>query len=311
MEKEILYRFFSGESTVDEEKQLLDWLDADPANQTQLFAERRIFDAMLMHAQPPEARKSKNFVLPRWTREAIRYAAVVILALGVGGGYVSYRDQQLLQALNTISVPAGQRVDVTLPDGTKVCMNALSELKYPTFFTGKNRRVELSGEAFFDVAHDQSHPFIVHTSHCQVEVLGTKFNVEARPASDELAVSLVEGRVVVSDNANRNHSVSMSPQQRVAFRNNRFVVGQIPEGENFLWRDGLIGFRNASFAELLSTFEKYYGLDIELSNSKMPQTAFTGKIRISEGIDHALWVLQQSADFTYVRDEAKGIIYIK
>lgn len=311
MDKECLFRFFSNQATVAEEKKVLDWLDEDPAHHRELLAERRLFDAMLVAGEPAAAPRRKMFALPSWTREVIRYAAVVLVTVGLGGLYFSRAYDRLLTGSNTISVPAGQRVHVVLPDGTKVCMNALSELKYPSAFAGKVRKVQLSGEAFFEVSHDSGHPFVVETYACDVEVLGTKFDVEARPATGEFVTSLVEGCVKVSDRNNPSSQVLLNPSEQLHYVNNRMVVGKIPEHESFLWRDGLIAFRDASFMELIREFEKYYGVHFETTRKDISRTLFTGKIRISEGIDHALWVLQQSADFRYVRNDAKDVIYIQ
>lgn len=312
MDKECLYRFFENRASVDEQRRILDWLDEDPAHRRELLAERKLFDAMLIAGEPARAgRGGRRMRLPRWTREVLRYAAVVLLVAGAGGLYVSRAYDKLTAGANTISVPAGQRVNVVLPDGTKVCMNALSELTYPSAFAGKQRKVQLTGEAFFEVSHDADHPFVVETYACDVEVLGTKFDVEARPATSEFVASLVEGSVKVSDRNDPQSRVLLNPSEQVHYVNRRLVVGRIPEHEGFLWRDGVIAFRDASFMELIRLFEKYYGVHIETRRTDISRTLFTGKIRISEGVDHALWVLQQSADFRFVRNEAKDRIYIK
>lgn len=311
MEKELLYRFFNGQASVAEEKIVLDWLDEDPAHQKQLLAERRLFDAMLMHAKPGQSPKAKTFPVPRWAREAVKYAAVLIVAAGVGGIYLSNLRGKLTQSYNTIAVPAGQHVDVTLPDGTKVCMNALSELRYPSFFMGGRRKVQLRGEAFFDVTHDEKQPFVVETYACDVEVLGTKFDVEAHPETDKFVASLVEGRVRITDKSGSRNQVVLQPDHRALKSNGRLVVERIPDYERFQWREGLIAFRDASFRDLLSEFEKYYGVKIVIERDVAADDLFTGKIRIAEGIDHALWVLQQSAEFTYTRNETKDILYIR
>lgn len=163
---------------------------------------------MLMLADPGRTtRKPKVLTLPRWTREVLKYAAVILVVAGAGGIYVSRMYDKFLLTGNTLTVPAGQHIDVQLPDGTKVCMNALSELHYPTFFIGRERKVQLKGEAFFDVSHDRKHPFVVETYACDVEVLGTKFNVKARSEDGEFVASLVEGKVRVTDRFNSNNQV--------------------------------------------------------------------------------------------------------
>lgn len=311
MDKEFLYRFFEGSATEEEEKQLLAWLDTDPANRKRLLEERRLYDSMLMLAQAKPRTNRLKFTLPRWTREAVKYAAVVLVAAFLGGAYVTTVYDRYLKAGNTITVPAGQRVDVVLPDGTKVCMNALSELKYPGFFIGKYRRVQLRGEAFFDVKHDGDRPFVVETYACDVEVLGTKFDVEAHPEWNEFTTSLVDGRVRVTDRENAGQQVELTPTQRVSRRNGQLVVDRIPSHEQFQWREGLIAFRDASFMELIAEFQKYFGVKIEVHCRQVPDNLFTGKIRMAEGIDHALWVLKQSADFTYRRNETKESIIIE
>ncbi len=309
MEKELLYRFFDGRATTEEESRILDWVDAAPAHRQELLAERRLFDAALMLARPEKPHR-RLFVLPRWTREVMKYAAAILVTAGLGGAYVSHMHRELMQGGNTITVPAGQRVNIVLPDGTKVCMNALSELKCPAVFAGKTRRVQLKGEAFFDVTHDADHPFIVETYAYDVEVLGTKFDVEARAEVNEFSTSLVEGKVRVTDRNAVESPVLLAPNERVERIAGKLSHGRIPEHEQFQWRDGLIAFRDASFAELIGDFEKYYGVKIEVQRAQLPQNLFTGKIRISEGIDHALWILQRNSDFRYSRNATKDVITI-
>lgn len=107
MEKELLHRFFDGRASVEEEKQVLDWIDRDPANRRELLAERRLFDSMLMLADPGRTtRKPKVLTLPRWTREVLKYAAVILVIAGAGGIYVSRMHDKFLLTGNTITVPA-------------------------------------------------------------------------------------------------------------------------------------------------------------------------------------------------------------
>lgn len=311
MEKELLYRFFDGQASTEEERRVLEWLGEDPAHREELLAERRVFDALLMHARPEPAARHKVLRIPQWVRRTMRYAAAAVVALSVGAAWTARTNEKLAQSHNVITVPAGQHVDVTLPDGTRVCVNALSELRYPALFAGRERRVELKGEAFFDVTHDEKHPFVVETYACEVEVLGTKFDVEARAEAEEFTASLVEGRVRVTDKADARNKVELNPDHRVRRTAGRLVVEPIPDPERFRWREGLIVFRDASFRGLLREFEKCYGVRIEVERDPGGTRSLTGKIRIAEGIDHALWILQRNADFDYACNETRDVIYIR
>lgn len=311
MEIEVLHRFFENRATREDEERILEWVDKDPANKKELLAKRKFFDAMMLLGEDrPTAVKRSLLALPRWTKEAMKYAAVLLVAAGIGGSYVSNWQRKLLSSTNMITVPAGQRVDIVLPDGTKVCMNALSTIEYPSYFAGDNRKVKLEGEAFFEVTHDASQPFIVETYACDVEVLGTHFDVEARAEHNRFCASLVDGSVRVSDRNNPTQKAVLEPGQRASYRDGLLVIDQIPQHETFQWRDGLIAFQDASFTDLIAKFEQYYGVRIELINKPI-STTFTGKIRISEGVDHALWVLRQNVQFSFTRNATKDVIYIK
>ncbi len=313
MDKDLLYKFFEGKTSIEEETRVLDWVDQSPENHQEFLADRAFYDVMLLNENKIFSRKriSKPLIM-KLGKSLLRYAAVIVVALTLGGGYFSYRYNRLGESYNTISVPAGQHVDLTLPDGTKVSVNACSELKYPTFFVGDKRRVELSGEAFFEVARNEELPFVVETYACDVEVLGTKFDVEARQKTDHFITTLVNGSVRVSKRENPDHKVVLKPNQQVSLCEGSLVVEQKPRHEEFLWRKGLITFRDASFEELLKEFEYYYDVNIKVRREELPTTLFTGKLRVSDGVDHALWVLQQNADFEFRHSaDEKECIYIE
>lgn len=312
MDKETLHKFFSGQATIDQQRLVMDWAEHKPENQKELIRERKLYDSILMLADMKALalHNKSRLIMPRWVKETLRYAAVFAVAIVGVSLYVSKLNEKYLCSYNTISVPAGQHIDVVLSDGTKVCMNALSELRYPAFFTDKERKISLKGEAFFDVTHNADRPFIVETYLCDIEVLGTQFNVQADAEKDEFVTSLLEGKVKVSRNMSAGEEVILNPNHQVKYANGRLIVEQIPEYEKFVWREGLIGFNNATFTELVGTFEKYYGVDIIINRNDIPPTLFTGKIRINEGIDHALWVLKQSFNFKSTRNNTDNIIYI-
>ena len=313
MEKELLHRFFDGRASVEEEKQVLDWIDRDPANRRELLAERRLFDSMLMLADPGRTtRKPKVLTLPRWTREVLKYAAVILVVAGAGGIYVSRMYDKFLLTGNTITVPAGQHIDVQLPDGTKVCMNALSELHYPTFFIGRERKVQLKGEAFFDVSHDRKHPFVVETYACDVEVLGTKFNILADARTADFSAALLEGRLKILNRLGGGESFILSPNEQIDLVDGHLKLNRITDPDDFRWVDGLMNLNTLSFGEVIRKFENYYGVRITIDNPEdMPVLKYHGKIRVSDGVDHALKLLQITNNFSFTRDDETNTIHIK
>ena len=311
MDDLLLQKYLRNETSEEELAEVLDWLDASTENQRYLDRLDYISNLNILagEAQPRVSRRTVSL----WKRTA-QWSAAAAAALLVCAGVSHYLADRILEYrtrdMMAITAPNGQSMSVTLSDGTTVWLNSGAKLEYPSIFSRKTRRVKISGEAMFEVKHDASRPFIVETFACDAEVLGTKFNVKARSEDGEFVASLVEGKVRVTDRFNSNNQVELHPREQVTHLNGRLILGRIPEHEGFLWREGLIAFRDASFGDLLDEFEKYYGVKIEVRRQDMPTNLFTGKIRISEGIDHALWVLQQSADFQYTRNELKDMIYI-
>lgn len=313
MNKDIFNRYFNHEATLHEEEQLLKWLDDDPAHYDQLNQERRIFDALLLSDEPSPQKKAMWTTRHFWTQVA-SLAAAVVVAFGVGVVATPYFESTPEMHYTQIDVPAGQRVDVTLSDGTEVCLNALSSLRFPQNFQGDTREVTLNGEGYFDVAHDKEHPFIVKTKRADVRVLGTEFDVTAfeKEANECFEISLVEGAVLLHDNLNKQDDIRMVPDQTVALREGRLVAEETPVFKDFAWRDGILSFHNEDFVTLLSRFESTFGVRIVNLMQDIPEATFTGKIRIDEGVDHALWVLLRNCDFHYFRDSIEhSTIYIE
>ena len=311
MNEQDLYDFFAGEASLEQEKEILRWLDLDPAHDRELIRSRKVFDTLLLSDQRRGGfRQRRQRLFPRWARELARVAAVVALVVGCGYHLFNRHVERLAKQTNTIVVPAGQRVNITLPDGTNVWLNSLSELSYPTLFTGGKRQVKLNGEGFFDVTHDAQKPFIVHAGCYDVKVLGTRFDLISSSLRNEFSVSVLEGRVQVTECDNANNSILLSAHQEVRKSGNALVRQAISDADVFRWREGLICFRNTSLEALLKRFEYSYGVEIVVNTASLPKTAFGGKFRISDGIFHALRVLQRDVPFSYKWDEERNIIYI-
>lgn len=319
MQKETLYKYFEGIASPEEEEVVYRWLDASSENEEELLKEREFFDAMIFAGSADERTEGKKlalnvnkgpFIRP-WMREVLKVAAVVAVTVACGLYFYVSEKKELLAAMNTITVPAGQRVNLTLSDGTTVWLNARSEMVYPAVFSGAKREVKLDGEGYFEVKHDKESPFVVHTRKCDIEVLGTKFNVEAYSDSEEFSTSLMEGSVKVTDNSAVSASVLLKPDQEVHLKDGRLLISSIDDYDHFRWRDGLVCFDNIAFHELMKRFEKCYGISIVVENKNLEGYSCSGKFRISDGLDNALRILQRNAKYTFERNEDNSIVYIK
>lgn len=305
----LLFRFFKGSATTGGERKLLQWIDSDPENTTRFMRARRVYDMLKLSDRKAAPRGSS--LARRLTLAATRAAAVVALAACFGYWFSSRSERHLASLTNDLVVPAGQRANVTLPDGTNVWLNSMSELTYPAVFTGGERSVSLSGEAFFDVARDEENPFTIRIGNRDVTVLGTRFNVSAMGGEDDFSLSVLEGSVRVGGRDGRQDDVVATGGQEVYGSDGRLMVRDFSDTNPFLWREGLLCFRSATLGELLRRFEYSYGVDVVFDPSTLPNALFSGKFRISDGIFHALDVLRRDVPFDYRRDELNNVVYVE
>lgn len=321
MTDELLFRYFSNEASAEEVAQIEQWLDEDPARQSEFDSAHYLFNAMILHsdelskmttpgALEKTSRKSKV------RRLVYRYAAAAaaVVIAGLSGVFVEreINYNKMTAQTNVIEVPAGQRMSVTLSDGTQVQLNGNSRIEYPVIFSRKQRNVKLSGEAFFEVKHDERHPFIVETFASKVEVLGTRFNVYADEASEYFSTALVDGKVKVTTNDETAEQVVLAPDEMVKFVNNHLVVTKV-DAENLIsWTEGYVNLADTDFESLMHRFENVYGVKIVIERETMPEIGYkSGKIRVSEGVNFALKLLQHECKFTYTENYETNTITIR
>lgn len=321
MTDELLFKYFSNEASADEVAQIEQWLEEDPARQSEFDSAHYLFNAMILHsdelskmttpgALEKTSRKSKV------RRLVYRYAAAAaaVVIAGLSGVFVEreINYNKMTAQTNVLEVPAGQRMSVTLSDGTQVQLNGNSRIEYPVIFSRKQRNVKLSGEAFFEVKHDERHPFIVETFASKVEVLGTRFNVYADEASEYFSTALVDGKVKVTTNDETAEQVVLAPDEMVKFVNNHLVVTKV-DAENLIsWTEGYVNLADTDFASLMHRFENVYGVKIVIERETMPEIGYkSGKIRVSEGVNFALKLLQHECKFTYTENYETNTITIR
>lgn len=321
MTDELLFKYFSNEASAEEVAQIEQWLDEDPARQSEFDSAHYLFNAMILHsdelskmttpgALEKTSRKSKV------RRLVYRYAAAAaaVVIAGLSGVFVEreINYNKMTAQTNVLEVPAGQRMSVTLSDGTQVQLNGNSRIEYPVIFSRKQRNVKLSGEAFFEVKHDERHPFIVETFASKVEVLGTRFNVYADEASEYFSTALVDGKVKVTTNDETAEQVVLAPDEMVKFVNNHLVVTKV-DAENLIsWTEGYVNLADTDFESLMRRFENVYGVKIVIEKETMPEIGYkSGKIRVSEGVNFALKLLQHECKFTYTENYETNTITIR
>ena len=214
-------------------------------------------------------------------------------------------------AMQTITVPAGQRVNLDLPDGSNVWLNAGTTMKYPVSFMKGKREVMLDGEAYFEVAHNEKSLSWCGRMQWMWEVLGTKFNVEAYSKKAVFEASLMQGKIRVKSSHNEKTAVVLLPNYKTTLKDGRLVVHKIDDYNVYRWKEGLYCFKSKPFTQIMEDLERYYDLKIQVDKKSIESVALTGKFRISDGLDYALRVLQKDVSFTYRRDKDNDVIYIK
>lgn len=186
---------------------------------------------------------------------------------------------------NKMTTPKGRQFQVTLPDGTKVWLNAASSIRYPTAFTGKERRVEVTGEIYFEVAKDANKPFFVNINNKgTVEVLGTLFNVNAYDNEKSIHTTLLDGSVRVA--VSHANSVILKPGQQASIHQvtgmhlpeEKITVNNNPDLEKTMaWKNNLFNFEGADLQEVMRQLERWYNIDVVYENG-IPDKKYMGEM---------------------------------
>lgn len=305
MDRSLLFRYFEGQASEEEIRRIREWESLSAENASYLREERKLHDILILSKEPARADAARRGGR-RWIAYAVSAAASLLL---VSVLWLSLRQQPFTElAQNVITVPAGQRVNVRLPDGTDAWLNGGTTLTYPARFEKGRREISLDGEALLEVFRDEKAPFVVKTHAGDVSVLGTRFDVEASASRQVFVTSLLSGKVQVQLNGDTD-PVTLSPGQEARLEGSRLVVSPIGHPEVFRWSEGLYCFTEKTFRDILSDLERFYEVDIELQYPAVQGISLTGKFRISDGPETALRVLQGSFPFHYTKDNNHIVIF--
>ncbi|MFD1628309.1 FecR family protein [Pseudopedobacter beijingensis] len=208
--------------------------------------------------------------------------------------------------LHTLSVPRGITYRVQLPDGTNVWLNAASSLTYPSEFLGKQRKVVLSGEAYFEVAKDKNKPFIVESNGNSVEVLGTHFNVLAYKDDNLIKTTLLEGSVKMF---NQSSSVVLVPgKQAVVKKNESAIEVKAAKIEEVMaWKNGYFVFEDADIESIMKELARWYNIDVEYKGINVKQR-FGGTFSKNKNLKDLLEYLETLGDVQFVQEGRRVIV---
>jgi len=232
----------------------------------------------------------------------------------VKGEHINYQDGSALSgvangkqrkataALLELSTPLGGTYQITLPDGTRVWLNAASTLKYPSLFSGQTREVEITGEAYFEVMPNADKPFKVFSKGQEIEVVGTVFNVQAYADEPEIKTTLVEGSVRVVNQVSKAVR-NLRPGEQSSVLDGNTKVAQVDVSEYTAWKDGLFRYNNQPLEAIMRNVSRWYGVEVAYEDNALKGERFVGMVSRYSNISTALAVLEEvgGARFT-VRD---------
>ena len=219
-----------------------------------------------------------------------------VYASGEHLNYVKGEETQEIQ-YNILRVPRGGEYTVTLQDGSVVQLNSASELRYPVQFAGQERRVFLSGEAYFEVAKDARHPFVVEVGHAEIEVLGTSFNVYSYLEEQKTEATLVEGKVRFFAGG---QEVTLSPGEQGVWD----TAGHLDKREvdvypYIAWKDGKFVFRKRTLEEVMRIVSRWYNVNVVFEDAVSKQVSFSGNIRRYDDFSRVVGMLEMTGGLEF------------
>lgn len=231
-------------------------------------------------------------------------------ALNDGGVHIDKSDGKLVYgstdivAYNTMSTPRGGQYKLVLADGTQVWLNAASSITFPTAFAGAERLVEITGEAYFDVAKDKKRPFIIKSGETQVRVLGTSFNINAYHDEITARTTLVEGQIIVKSNRAQK-TVAPGQQAETLQNGNIELLNNVDVDQVVAWKNGSFSFNRTPLKEVMRQVARWYDVEI-LYESVIPDLKFGGELKRNLLLMDMLEILTKTG--VHFRVEGKKLI---
>lgn len=321
---EIILKYLKKEMTMEDQRKLAKWLESDKLNKKVLNklerywrghqedtekAKIEIWD-QLMERIDKDQQGSRHAGL-QLIKTMLRVAAILIVAFFLSLWMFEHSNKnkatEQIRYLEKISL-YGQQINIQLPDGSKVKLNAGSKLIAPEKFVGSTREVELVGEAYFEIERDAERPFIVRSEGLDVEVLGTSFNIRAYPEEEDIQVAVNTGKVSVNGKG-QDKAMILIPEERVIY--NKSLGTARKDSFNpkavFSWKDKILYFEKANFDEISATLEKWYGVQFKVEKEIDNKKDFSGEFQ-NKSLELVLEGLSYIYDFEFeIKDDSVTI----
>lgn len=304
---ELLDKFYDNRATEHEKRQLAVML-----NDSDRWVED--FDGIWEHSfgHMPESVDERIFKVISKTvnpkkinirRSFMRITACVAVVGAIAVSLFYWNENRLLTKYNdmTVEVGQGQKSDISLPDGTIVHLNADSKLRYGSNFNGKQRQVELVGEAYFDVAKDARSPFIVKAGDIQIRALGTSFNVHAYPDDENITTYLAEGSVIISSST---QSLNLSPGEVAVYSlKKNWMIKKKEDDRLFIaWMNNEMVFNDEPILNIIKLLERNYNVKFEIKSDRLNCITFTGTLK-NASLQSTLYALQFTSSISYKKKD--------
>lgn len=321
---ELLFKYFAGQLSEAEELVLSDWLKE--SDERKLLVSRMSDWWAVAHVPlfqsdmeddfkkrfaglTDSPRKNKTLKLRKWQSAA---AAILLLVAVGSAAFLIGRQQSVHPELASFetSTPYGSRTTVKLPDGSLVTLNAGSTLKYRTDFNDTERRVELRGEALFEVARDELKPFFVCSDKLDVRVEGTTFNVKAYEDVETIDVVLVSGKVKVQFASGGQEDVLLNPNEQLSYHKTeaKTTLSIVNPSNSIVWTKGALYFLEKPFHEIAKELERKYAVDIDIQSDLLNDEMFTGSFSSGYTLDEIIKEIDMDKKYRWSYEGGKIVI---
>lgn len=215
-------------------------------------------------------------------------------AISVDGTGISYENKSKraeAPVMNVIRIPRGGEYKLRLSDSTQVWLNSETEIRFPVYFSGNTREVYVKGEAYFEVAPDARHPFIVKTGMAEVKVLGTSFNVRQYDGEEKMLATLIEGKVELS---NHTDFAVLNPGQQgeVHPEETKIGISEVDVSKYIAWKEGRFAFSNQPLGEIMNMLARWYDIQVDFDSESTRQITFTGDLKRYEDFANIIHMLE-------------------